>query len=98
VVAAAAVPTMSVWGCWWTRSKCVMAKVKINELTERELLVLLNEKVEQLHREVAALQTERAKVQALEMKLAEIETKIKVWMGVASAISGVLATLISKFF
>ena len=70
---------------------------KLSNLTERELLILLNEKVERLEKEVSAQQATAAELKALEMRVLEQEVKWRTWSIIFGAGAGIISSLITKF-
>ncbi|MBL7779936.1 MAG: hypothetical protein JNM22_01880 [Saprospiraceae bacterium] len=73
-----------------------MAANKLNNLTERELLLLLNEKVDRLEQEVSSQKALADKVAQLEMKLLEQQIKIRVWGAVIGFVAGIVGSILPK--
>lgn len=71
---------------------------KLSNLTERELLILLNEKVERLEQEMSAQQLNADKLKQLEMRVLEQEVKWRTWSIVFGALAGIAGSIISKLF
>lgn len=68
-------------------------KINLNELSERELLLLINQRVE--HLEDKCEQIDKTN-QALMLKVNTIETKSKVWGSVAGLITFIISIIIEK--
>ena len=67
-----------------------MASVDTNSLTDRELLILLNEKIERL-------ETAYSQISDLRMKVVQLETKITMYSALFGVISTVASSLIVYF-
>lgn len=61
---------------------------QLSNLTEREMLILLCERMELIETRMAAQQSLINKVQELELRLLELNTKIRVWATVVGFLSG----------
>lgn len=70
----------------------------INGLTERELLILVNERLTRLEKEITEFTVMSTKLQELELKLAQIDTKVKVWATIIGFIAGFAASIFLTFF
>jgi hypothetical protein len=66
--------------------------VQLQNLTDREILILLFEKVERL--EVQSVK-DSEKFVALELRIAEIEIRYKMWAGVIGFVAGISASIIT---
>lgn len=75
-----------------------MAINKLSNLTERELLLLINEKVERLEAEMSAQQNIAAKIQSLELRVLEQEVKIRTWGTIIGFLGGIGGGLLTKLF
>lgn len=75
-----------------------MANNKLSNLTERELLLLINEKVERLEAEMNAQRNVAAKLNALELRLLEQEVKMRTWGTVIGFLAGFGGSMITKIF
>lgn len=73
-----------------------MARGKLSDLTERELLLLLNEKVDRLEQEVALNRANAEKINQLEMRLLEQEVKMRTWGAVIGFLAGIGGSFITK--
>lgn len=71
---------------------------KLANLSERELLILLNEKVERLENEMSGQQAIAAELRALELRVLETEVKWRTWSIVFGFGAGTISSLITKFF
>lgn len=70
----------------------------IGEMTERELLVMLNERMNTLETEVGHINSMQDKMRVLDIRLIQLETKIKTWATVVGFLAGVTSSLIIKYF
>lgn len=75
-----------------------MATNKLSNLTERELLLLLNEKVDRLEQEVSLQKALAEKVSQLEMDLLEQKIKIRIWGAIIGFIAGIVGSMLPKLF
>lgn len=73
-----------------------MARPKFSDLSERELLLLLNEKVDRLELEVALGHANADKINQLEMRILKGEIQIRIWGTVLGFIAGIAGSLIAK--
>lgn len=73
-----------------------MARPKLSDLSERELLLLLNEKVDRLEQEVAMGRANADKINQLEMRILKGEVQIRIWGTVIGFVAGVAGSLIAK--
>lgn len=73
-----------------------MAKAKLSDLTERELLLLLNEKVDRLEQEVAQGRVNAEKISQLEMRIVKGEVQMRIWGIVLGFVAGLAGSVISK--
>lgn len=81
-------------------------KINLNELTERELLILTAKQVSDLEDHVDCLKKSHLDMlkshqeshQDMLLKVNTLETKSKVWGGVAALITTAITLLIEKFF
>lgn len=73
-----------------------MAKAKLSDLTERELLLLLNEKVDRLEQEVAQGRVNAEKISQLEMRIIKGEVQMRIWGIVLGFVAGLAGSVISK--
>lgn len=67
---------------------------ELSGMTERDLLISLNQKVEGIEKHLDGF-TER--VHKLETRMTELEAKIKIWAGMAAAFGSVAMSLLHKF-
>jgi hypothetical protein len=70
---------------------------QLTDMTERELLILLNEKVQRLEQDINLQTTLAEKVHTLEKRILEQEVKWRVWATVIGIGSSAVATIISKY-
>jgi hypothetical protein len=70
---------------------------KLSNLSERELLILLNEKVERLESEMSGQRSIAAEIKALEMRVLTQEVKWRTWSIIFGAGAGIISSLITKF-
>lgn len=68
----------------------------IGEMTDRELLILLNERMNTLEKEVTTITSMQDKFNILNIRLVQLETKVKIWASVIGFGSGILSSIISK--
>lgn len=73
-----------------------MAKAKLSDFTERELLLLLNEKVDRLEQEVAQGRANAEKINQLEMRILKGEVQMRIWGLVLGFFAGIAGSIISK--
>lgn len=73
-----------------------MARPKLNELSERELLLLLNEKVDRLEQEVAMGRANAEKISQLEMRILTQEVKMRFWGAIIGFLAGIGGSFIVK--
>ncbi len=73
-----------------------MARPKLSDLSERELLLLLNEKVDRLEQEVAMGRANADKINQLEMRILKGEVQIRIWGTVLGFVAGIAGSLIAK--
>ncbi len=67
-----------------------MGSIDTNSLTDRELLLLLNEKIERL-------ETAYSQISDLRMKVVQLETKITMYSALFGVVSTVASSLIVYF-
>jgi len=65
-------------------------KINLQELTQRELLILLHQDVKELKADVAAVQKEQHSVA---LKVNTIETRSKVWGAIAGFCTALVAAI-----
>lgn len=68
----------------------------MSDLSERELLLLLNEKVDRLEQEVAQSRVNADKITQLEMRVLKSEVQFKVWGIVIGFLAGIAGSFIVK--
>ncbi len=73
-----------------------MAQATVSNLTERELLILLNDKVDRLEMEVQANRATADKINQLEIRLMKQEVTFKIWGTVIGFVAGVGGSVISQ--
>ncbi len=73
-----------------------MAGTKLSNLTERELLVLLLEKVDRLEKDVATGPVVTERVFKLEMQLAELKVRFNIYVALIGSAAGAAGSLIAK--
>lgn len=73
-----------------------MRRTKVTDLTERELLLLLNEKVDRLENEVVAHRANAEKIQQLEMRILKQEVQLRTWGAIIGFIAGIGGSFITK--
>jgi hypothetical protein len=73
-----------------------MAGKQLSNLTERELLLLLNEKVDRLESEVSIQKANADKINQLEMRILSQEIKTRIWMAVIGTAAGLLGSILPK--
>lgn len=69
----------------------------MSDLSERELLLLLNEKVDRLEQEVAQSRVNADKITQLEMRILKGEIQFKIWGMVIGFLAGIAGSVIVKF-
>lgn len=72
--------------------------MKLNDLSERELLILINEKVTRLEQEIAESRVMSEKISQLELRLARQEMQFKIWGTVLGFVAGIGGNLITQLF
>lgn len=70
--------------------------VKLKDLTERELLILLNEKVERLENEMALQQSMSEKLSFLENQVIELRVKYQIWIAAVGFIASIAGAFVQK--
>lgn len=70
----------------------------MHELSDRELLLLLNEKVDRLEQEVALNRANAEKINQLEMRLLKQEIQSKIWGSVIGFVAGIAGSLLKLTF
>lgn len=73
-----------------------MAKLKMSDLNERELLLLLNEKVDRLEQEMALGRANAEKINQLEMRLLKQEVQFRIWGAVVGFLAGLAGSFLLK--
>ena len=73
-----------------------MAQATVSNLTERELLILLNDKVDRLEMEVQANRATADKINQLEIRLMKQEVTFKIWGTVIGFVAGLGGSVISQ--
>lgn len=68
----------------------------MSDLTERELLLLLNEKVDRLEQEVATNRANAEKINQLELRIVKGEVQLRIWGTVIAFLAGIAGSFISK--
>lgn len=68
----------------------------MSDLSERELLLLLNEKVDRLEQEVAQSRVNAEKITQLEMRILKGEVQFKIWGVVIGFLAGIAGSIIVK--
>lgn len=72
-------------------------KVKMGDLSEREMLLLLIDKVDRLEAEVALGRSNQEAISKLEIRLVRQEVQAKIWGTVIGFLAGGLSSIILKF-
>ena len=73
-----------------------MSRQKMSDLTEREMLLLLIEKVDRLETEVAQSRVNAEKITQLEMRILKGEIQFKIWGLVIGFLAGIAGSILSK--
>lgn len=73
-----------------------MSRQKMSELSEREMLLILIEKVDRLETEVAQGRVNAEAITKLEMRLIKQEVQFKIWGAVLGFIAGLAGSVILK--
>ena len=73
-----------------------MASGRLKDLTERELLVLLNEKVDRLEQEVTLHRATTDKIAELEKQVIELRVKYQIWICIIGFLAGIGGNLFQK--
>jgi len=73
-----------------------MTRQKMSDLTEREMLLLLIEKVDRLETEVAQGRVNADAINKLEMRILRGEVQFKIWGMVIGFLAGIAGSIIVK--
>lgn len=73
-----------------------MATPRLKELSEREMLVILIEKVDRLEQEVATNKASADRIAELEKQVIELRVKYQMWAAAIGFLASVSGGLISK--
>lgn len=73
-----------------------MSRQKMSDLTEREMLLLLIEKVDRLETEVAQGRVNADAINKLEMRILRGEVQFKIWGMVIGFLAGIAGSIIIK--
>lgn len=73
-----------------------MAQATVSNLSERELLILLNDKVDRLEMEVQANRATADKINQLEIRLMKQEVTFKIWGTAIGFVAGLGGSVISQ--
>lgn len=64
-------------------------------MSDRDLLIVLNERMDRV---MDRLERGGQTIRDLELKVLKLETRLNVYVGIASFLSGLIGSLITKFF
>lgn len=73
-------------------SRTAMETIDLNKLTQRELLIMTHNKVNQLSERFDTIEASQADMR---VSHAVLETKVKGWGGIAGAVSGAVVAVIT---